>query len=139
MTTNILNLFKFIESVRPQYKIPAAFMLKYNPDMLNTPNSTLNGFVDLQNSEITSLADGLTIINGGLNIENTKITTLPDRLTVDGAIIAKNSQISSIPNNLKCSDWIDLRNTPLSKQYSSDEFKKIVQDKGGYIDGYILI
>ena len=139
MTTNILNLFKFIESVRPKYKIPADVMIKYNPGILNTPNSILHGSVDLQNSEITSLADGLTIINAGLNLENSKITTLPDRLTVDGAIMAKNSQISSIPNNLKCSDWIDLRNTPVSKQYSSDEFKKIVQDKGGYIDGYILI
>jgi hypothetical protein len=57
-------------------------------------------------------------VKGDLGLSKTSITTLPDNLTVGG--------------------YLDLSSTPLSKQYSKDEIRKMIQDKGGNVEGRIF-
>ena len=43
------------------------------------------GWLDLSNTQITSLPDNLTV-GGSLDLRNTQITSLPDNLTVGGRL-----------------------------------------------------
>ncbi|MFA5153664.1 MAG: hypothetical protein WC554_13980, partial [Clostridia bacterium] len=46
-------------------------------------NITVNGWLNLRNTNITRLPDNLTV-NGNLDLSNTNITSLPDNLTIKG-------------------------------------------------------
>lgn len=41
--------------------------------------------------------------------------------------------ITSLPNNLTVGKSLFLHNTPLSKKYSKDEIRKMIEDKGGSV------
>src|ERR1035437_4045439 len=58
-------------------------LLKFNPTFKIPNNLTVNGYLNLYNIPITSLADNLTV-NGCLDLNNTLITSLPNNLTVNG-------------------------------------------------------
>ena len=91
------------------------------------------GDLDLSNTPITSLPEGLTIgvnlclinapitnlperltVRGALDLTNTPITSLPEGLTVGGALYLKNTPITSLPEGLKIGGHLDLRNTPIT-------------------------
>jgi hypothetical protein len=58
-------------------------------------------------------------VGGDLDLYNTKITSLPDNLSVGG--------------------FLTLENTPLSKKYTKEQIKQMIEDKGGYVKGNIHI
>ena len=56
---------------------------------------------------------------GDLNLSDTPITSLPDNLEVGGSLY--------------------LRDTKISKKYSKEEIKKMIEDRGGNIKLQIYI
>ena len=144
--TNISNLFNFIESKRPEYKIPFTVKLIYDPESITEDELIVKGDLYLIKEPITSLPDGLTV-EGTLELKGTKIISLPDNLTVGGSLSLYGTKVKSIPNGLTVGGSLTLFHTPLSKQlsrkYSSwvaeNEILKMIQDKGGNVKGNIYI
>ena len=70
------------------------------------------GDLDLSNTPITSLPEGLTC-GGSLYLSNTPITSLPEGLTCGGYLDLSNTPITSLPEGLTCGGDLDLSNTPI--------------------------
>ena len=66
--TNISNLFNFIESNRPEYKVPLKIKLLYNPESITKDDLNVKGDLDLRGIPITTLPDNLTV--GGYLIDH---------------------------------------------------------------------
>ena len=113
-------------------------------DLIDTPitslpdNLKVGGSLLLIDTPITSLPDNLEVV-GYLDLRNTPITSLPDNLKVGGSLFLNNTPITSLPDNLKVGGSLNLNNTPISKKYSEKEIEKMIEDKGGYINGSIYI
>ena len=76
----------------------------------------------------------LKYVKGHLKLSHLEnITSLPNNLTVTGDLYINSSNISEIPNNLNIGGNLICTNTPLSKQYSPEEIKQIIIDKGGNV------
>ena len=75
---------------------------------------------------------------GSLNLHNAPIDGLPSNLkTVGGFLWLDNTPISSLPSDLKISGYLFLNNTPISRKYTKDQIRKMIEDSGGYVKGYI--
>jgi hypothetical protein len=110
-----------------------------NTPITSLPNNlSVGGYLDLYNTKITSLPNNLNV-GGYLNLINTKITSLPDNLSVGGDLDLYNTKITSLPNNLSVGGYLDLRNTPLSKKYTKEQIKQMIEDNGGYVKRDIYI
>lgn len=96
------------------------------------------GDLRLQKTKITSLPNNLQV-GGDFWLFSTEITSLPNNLKVEGYLDLRNNPITSLPDNLKVGGDLDLGNTPLSKKYSEEEIKKMIEDKGGEVKGGIYI
>ena len=70
------------------------------------------GDLDLSNTPITSLPEGLTC-GGSLYLRGTPITSLPEGLTCGGYLDLSNTPITSLPEGLTCGGDLDLSNTPI--------------------------
>ena len=90
------------------------------------------GDLNLQNTPITTLPNGLTV-GGNLHLSNTQITTLPNGLTVGGNLDLYNTPITTLPNGLTVGGNLDLEDTPISKKYSKEEIRKMVPGVKGNI------
>lgn len=154
--TNIYNLFKFIESKRPEYKVPFIAKLIYEPNSLSKEDLQINGhlelgafdikslpdnmfvsgFLDLKRSKMTSLPNNLHVKNG-IGLQQSKIESLGDNLRSDGTIFCDGSKLSSIPNNLYIGGDFHVWNTPLANKYSAEQIRKMIEDKGGQVLGKI--
>jgi hypothetical protein len=66
-------------------------------------------------------------------LSNTPIKELPDNLEVGGILDLENTHIEELPDNLKVGVSLDLRNTPLSKKYTEQQIKDLIEKKGGYV------
>ena len=67
-----------------------------------------NGYLNLHDTGITSLPDGLTV-GGHLNLRGTGITSLPEGLTVGGGLSFENcTGITSLPDSLTVGGFLDL-------------------------------
>lgn len=97
------------------------------------------GDLNLSNTPITSLPDNLIKVGGYLHLSKTPITSLPDNLQVVGDLHLSYSKIASFPNNLKVKENLIIFGTSLSKKYSKEEIRKMIEDKGGYIKGEIIL
>jgi hypothetical protein len=128
---NVINLFKFIESKKPEYKTPIEIKLLQSPELISPEDLNVKGDINLWYSHLKSLPDNLTV-NGNLNIRNTPIKSLPNNLTVDGDIDIKSTSISSIPNKLNAKS-IDVYDTPIGKKYSDKQILKMIKNKGGNV------
>jgi hypothetical protein len=112
---------------------------KGNLDLRNTPITSLpdglkvEGSLFLSDTKITFLPDNLKV-GGSLSLSNTPITSLPDNLQVGGSLFLSNIPITSLPDNLQVGKDLDLTNTPLSKKYTKEEIKKMVPGVKGGID-----
>ena len=97
-------------------------------DLRNTPITslpdglTVGGYLYLEGTPITSLPDGLTV-GGSLYLEGTPITSLPDGLTVGGDLWLNGTPITSLPDGLTVGGWLSLYNTPLAK-LSDEEIRR---------------
>ena len=153
----IKNFFKFLEDKEGK-EPPLKWKLLHDPDSITSEDLNFVGFLDLRNTRITSLPEGLTI-DGDLSLVRTKITSLPNNLTVGRSLFVSGTKITSLPDNLKIGDtlYIDdtkissipnnleigrsfwLYRTPLSQKYSEEQIRKMIQDKGGHTTGKIIM
>lgn len=89
-------------------------------------------------ASIQSLPNGLKV-GGDFWLNNTHIQSLPNGLEVVKNLDLSGTPIQSLPNGLKVGGDLSLRNTPLSKKYTEEEIRKIIEDKGGFIEGDIYM
>ena len=71
------------------------------------------GWLDLSDTQITSLPEGLTV-GGSLDLRGTQITSLPKGLTVGGSLYLSGTQITSLPDGLTVGGWLDLSGTQIT-------------------------
>ncbi len=110
-----------------------------NTPIISLPGSlNVGGALNLRNTPITSLPDNLSV-GGDLYLEYTKITSLPDNLKVGGNLDLYNTPITSLPDNLSVGGFLNLANTPLSKKYTKEQIKQMIEDNGGYVKENIYI
>jgi hypothetical protein len=112
---NIFDLFKFIESKNPKYKIPFKAKLLFSPNITDE-DLIIKGDTDLTDINMGVLPDGLKI-QGDLDLTSTDIESLPSGLKVDGALDLKYTSISELPKDLKVGRWLDITGTPLAEKY----------------------
>ena len=99
------RIFEFLED-NEGYKTP--FLWKHiNNIPLTEKDLNIEGNLDLSNSDITSLPEGLQV-GGDLNLFDSKITSLPEGLKVGGDLYLNNSLIKSIPKGLKVGRDLDI-------------------------------
>lgn len=58
-------------------------------------------------------------------------------LNIDGDLDLSFTKIKSLPNNLRVERDFFLLKTPLYEKYDEDDIRKMIEDKGGYINGEI--
>ena len=101
-----------------------ADLLKFNPQFKLPDNLTVNGYLYLTGTLITSLPNNLTV-KDGLYLNNTPITSLPDNLTVNDDLWLRDTPITSLPDNLIVKGYLRLSYTPIAKNKELlDEYKK---------------
>ena len=83
--------------------------------------------LDLSNSPIERLPDNLKRIGGNLWLFNTQITSLPDDLRVGGGLYLYNTPITSLPNNLHVGGSLTLSYTKITSLPNNLHV-------GGYLD-----
>ena len=92
-------------------KIQALRDLGYNIQIIDG-KPTVKGWVDLRETNITSLPDNL-VVGGWLDLRGLKITSLPDNLVVSGDLDFGGTEITSLPDNLVVGGCLDLRYTKI--------------------------
>jgi hypothetical protein len=128
-----------------------------NGEPLTDYDLTIENYLDLQDTEITSLPIGFTVKNN-LDLGFSKITSLPKGLYVGGKlslISCKNlkflpkglyvgdslslmyTNIDSLPEGLYVGEELYINNTPLAKKYTDQEIRDNVTSTGGEIIGRI--
>ena len=126
----------------PITSLPNNLNVGGNLNLENTPitslpnNLSVGGYLDLGNTPITSLPNNLSV-GGNLYLRNTPITSLPNNLKVGGNLDLADTKITSLPDNLSVGGDLDLYNTPLSKKYTKEQIKQMIEDNGGYVKGDI--
>jgi len=110
-----------------------------NSNITSLPdNLKVGGNLYVNNTNMTSLPNNLTV-GGDLDLSYTNITSIPDNLKVGGSLYLRNTNITSLPDNLKVGGSLDLKETPISKMYSKNEIRKMIEDKGGFVNHNIYI
>ena len=87
--------------------------MEYTLEQLKKMMDANGGSLDLSDTPITSLPDGLTV-GGALYLRETSITSLPDGLTVGGSLVLSGAPIKSLPDGLTVGGALDLRDTPIT-------------------------
>lgn len=131
---NIETIFDFIKEKRG-YDYPTVYKLLTGRPLLENELIIHQDF-DISYTDIKSLPDNL-IFYGDLNIEGCEFKILPDDLQVSGALNIQFTLIDTIPNNLTVGSHIFMKGTPLSKKYSKEEIKQMIEEMGGYIGGSV--
>ena len=92
------NIFNFLEE-NERHQTP--FLWKWvNNIPLTEKDLNIEGELDLTNTDIKSLPDGLKV-SGDLNLTETDMESLPERLEVAGNLYLDHSFIKSLPKDLK--------------------------------------
>jgi len=92
------NIFNFLEE-NERHQTP--FLWKWvNNIPLTEKDLNIEGNLDLTNTDIESLPDGLKVA-GNLNLTETDMQSLPERLEVAGNLYLDHSFIKSLPKDLK--------------------------------------
>jgi len=92
------NIFNFLEE-NERHQTP--FLWKWvNNIPLTEKDLNIEGNLDLTNTDIKSLPDGLKVA-GDLNLTETDMRLLPERLEVAGNLYLDHSFIKSLPKDLK--------------------------------------
>jgi len=91
--------------------------------------TSVGGDLDLRDSEIKSL-ENLTSVGGDLDLNNTSIESLGNLTSVGGYLDLSYTEIESFGNLKSVGGFLYLRNTPISKMYSKEEIRNMVDVKG---------
>lgn len=94
MEPKLINFFKFLED-KGEQRAPLKVKL-LNPEQFEiTPEDLkVEGYLDLENTPITSLPDGLEVENG-LGLRGSSIISLPKDLKVGGNLYLSYTPLSS--------------------------------------------
>ncbi len=158
------HVIKFLQFLEAKEGKNAPLKVKLlNPDKFNITKDELNvkGSLDLSNTTITSLPDGLEIgeslilegctsltslpdgLDVGWNLDLTGCTSLkslPNGLEIGGSLDLEGcTSLTSLPNGLYVGTNLYLKNTYFAVMYSEDEIRDMIESKGGYVNGYIEI
>ena len=102
------NIFKFLED-KGEHRTP--FMWKWKNNIpLTEKDLNIEGNLDLTNTDIKSLPDGLKVA-GNLNLTETDMESLPERLEVAGNLYLDHSFIKSLPKDLKVGGYLSIEAT----------------------------
>ena len=107
-------------------------------DLRNTPITalpeglTVGGWLDLNGTNITALPEGLTV-GGWLDLNGTNITALPEGLTVGGWLYLSGTNITALPEGLTVGGWLYLSGTNIT---NPTHYKKL--KNGDYVAGKYL-
>jgi len=120
-------LQKFLEKKgNPPYKIT---------DDLNLPESeieslgnlvSVGGDLNLYESNIKSLGD-LVSVGGYLDLSETNVESLGNLTSVGGHLDLSVTDVKSLGVLTSVGDYLDLRYTPLTKKYTKDEIRSMVE------------
>ena len=95
------------------------------------PPYTIGGDLELSGTPIKSLGN-LISVGGNLGLRRTEIKSLGNFQSVGGDLDLWDTPIKSLGNLTSVGGNFDLRRTPLSKKYTQEDIRKMV-DVGGYI------
>ena len=123
-------LQKFLERRgNPPYEITDDLNL-YKSNIKSLGNLiSAGGYLDLYKSEIKSLGN-LTSVGGYLDLINSKIESLGNLTSVGGDLNLYGSKIESLGNLTSVGGYLDLKDTPLSKKYTEEEIRSMVEVGG---------
>ena len=94
---------------------------------------TVGGVLDLNDSKILELPEGLTV-HGFLDLSGTPIKILPNNLTVGSTLWLYYTQIEEIPMNLNIGTNLRLYQSNLSV-INEDRIVQMIKERGGSIGG----
>jgi hypothetical protein len=102
------KIFNFLEE-NERHQTP--FLWKWvNNIPLTEKDLNIEGELDLTNTDIKSLPDGLKVA-GDLNLTETDMESLPERLEVAGNLYLDHSFIKSLPKDLKVGGYLSIEAT----------------------------
>ena len=112
--------------------LPSGLKVKGDLDLRDTnitelpPDLEVGSSIFLLRTPIEKLPDNFTV-NGRLDLDSSKnITSLPSGLNVKGDLDLRNTNITELPPDLNVGHDLILYGTPLSRNYSRDEIRKMV-------------
>ena len=113
----------------PPYEITDDLDL-YKSNIKSLGNLTsVGGSLDLYGSKIESLGN-LTSVGGYLDLYISNIKSLGNLTSVGGNLNLEDSNVESLGNLTSVGGYLDLTDTPLSKKYSEEEIRKMVEVVG---------
>jgi hypothetical protein len=90
---------------------------------------SVGGDLDLEGTNIESLGN-LMSVGGHLDLFNTNIKSLGNLMSVAGSLDLRRTKIESLGNLQYVGGFLYLRGTPLSKKYSKDHIKNMINVVG---------
>ena len=136
MEAHVVKFLRFLEDKEGQTVSSMIKLLNPNKFKITKDDLDVTGDLDLSESDITSLPDGLKV-SGDLDLYGcTSLTTLPDYLYVGGDLNLTNcTLLTTLPNRLHVRWGLFLGNTPLAEMYSIGEIQGIIEANGGDVRG----
>jgi hypothetical protein len=114
----------------PKWKISDSLYLRYNKDVTDLNNLIyVGGYLDLYDTPIKSLGN-LQSVGGYLYLKGTNIKSLGELKSVGGHLDLEKSNIISLGELKSVGGYLDLSGTPLSKKYTKEEIRKMVNVGG---------
>ena len=110
------NQYKLITEQEEILRIP---FVAFNNDW-----DVLQKFLERRGNPPYEITDDLDLINS-------KIESLGNLTSVGGSLNLRYSKIQSLGNLTSVGGYLDLRDTPLSKKYSEEEIRSMVEVGGG--------
>jgi hypothetical protein len=98
-------------------------------DRKGNPLYSIGGDLNLYKSPIKSLGN-LTSVGGYLSLRNTPIESLGNLKSVEGNLDLENTSIKSLGNLTSVGGGLNLENTPMSRKYSEQEIRYMVNIEG---------
>jgi hypothetical protein len=89
---------------------------------------SVGGDLVMQNSNIKSLGN-LESVGGSLILNKANVESLGNLESVGGALDLYDSNIKTLGNLKYVGDWLDVGYTPLSKKYTEEEIRQMVDVK----------
>ena len=124
ITENQYELLKEMEDKPKVYRFPSLDIFGHKNPMDNW-NLMQKFLAKKGNPDFT--------ITGDLDLSETPIESLGNLTSVGGSLFLNNTQIKSLGNLTSVGGDLDLRNTPLSKKYSEEEIRNMVNVGGKII------
>ena len=115
-------------------KVGGSLILFYSQIEKLPDNLTVNRGLDLAKCEnLKSLPDNL-IVNGYLDLEKCKnLESLPNGLKVKGFLDLRDTNITSLPSDLKVEDNLILYRTPIANRYTKEQIREMAPGVTGMI------